>query len=163
MSYEKAFGYLSEKGFANRVHLFKEGETKTCAMAAAALGVTEGDICKSMAFKGKDDEHAYLILAAGDVKINSGKFKRTFGFKASMLGPVETERFTNHAAGGVCPFGIGPDIEVYMDESLKAYEIVYPACGTDNTAVKLTVKELETLSLAKGWVDVTVPRTPVAE
>ncbi|MBQ0072323.1 MAG: YbaK/EbsC family protein [Spirochaetales bacterium] len=158
MAYDKAFAYLKEKGYEDRVHVFREGETATCALAAAALGVTEGEICKSMGFRGPDDSKAFLVLAAGDMKINSGKFKRTLGVKASMLSPEATERFTNHQVGGVCPFGIGPDIEVYMDESLRKYEIVYPACGSDNTAVKLTIPELEKLSGSRGWIDVTVPR-----
>ncbi|MBR1919737.1 MAG: YbaK/EbsC family protein [Spirochaetales bacterium] len=160
MSYELAFGYLKERGFADRVKVFEGvGTTENCLLASQALGVGVGDICKSMIFHDRDDSSAIMVLAAGDVKFNNGKFKRTFGLKPSMLSAEETERFTNHRIGGVCPFGIGENVKVYADESLKRFETVFPACGSDNSAVKLSVDELFSLSGALGWVDVTVPRS----
>ncbi len=160
MSYEIAFGYLEERGFGDRVHVFEgEGTTESCLLASQALGVGVGDICKSMIFHDREEGRAIMVLAAGDVKFNNGKFKRRFGLKPSMLSAEETEHFTNHRIGGVCPFGIGDDVSVFADESLKRFDIVYPACGSDNSAVRLTVDELFELSSALDWVDVTVPRS----
>ncbi len=160
MSYELAYGYLRDRGFGDRVKVFEGvGTTENCLLASQALGVGVGDICKSMIFHDKDENSAIMVLAAGDVKFNNGKFKRAFGLKPSMLSAEETEHFTNHRIGGVCPFGINASVKVYADESLKRFETIYPACGSDNSAVKLSVDELYTLSGALGWVDVTVLRT----
>lgn len=109
-----------------------------------------------MAFRKEDG--ALLILAAGDMKISSGKFKRQFGFKASMLSPEETQNIVGHMVGGVCPFGIGDKTQVFLDSSLLRFETVYPACGSDNSAVRLSPDELFSISGAKAWVDVTTEK-----
>ena len=138
MSLEKALGYLEKAGY--REHVIQLGEsTATVAMAAEALGVEPGRIAKTMSFLQGDK--AVLIITEGTAKIDNRKYK-------------EVENIIGHAPGGVCPFGINAGIDVYLDESLKQFNIVYPAAGDDHSAVKLTIAELEDASQAKGWVDV---------
>lgn len=103
------------------------------------------------------DEVPILIAAAGDCKVNSSKFKAEFHAKPKMIPFEEVERFIGHSAGGVCPFGINEGVGVYLDESLKRFDIVYPACGSSNSAVKLTISELEQASGYLKWVDVCKP------
>ena len=142
MSLEKALGYLEKAGY--REHVIQLGEsTATVAMAAEALGVEPGRIAKTMSFLQGDK--AVLIITEGTAKIDNRKYKDTFH---------EVENIIGHAPGGVCPFGINAGIDVYLDESLKQFNIVYPAAGDDHSAVKLTIAELEDASQAKGWVDV---------
>ena len=148
MSLEKALGYLEKAGY--REHVIQLGEsTATVAMAAEALGVEPGRIAKTMSFLQGDK--AVLIITEGTAKIDNRKYKDTFHVKAKMIPFEEVENIIGHAPGGVCPFGIN---EVYLDESLKQFDIVYPAAGDDHSAVKLTIAELEDVSRAKGWVDV---------
>ena len=104
-----------------------------------------------------------MVVCAGDVKVNSGKFKQTFGVKAKMLTFDQVHSLIGYDVGGVCPFGVNPGVAVYLDESMKRFEYVYPACGSDNSAVKLTPQELEGLSDSRGWVDVCVPMEKNAE
>lgn len=151
MSLEKAKEYLDKKGFADRV-IEMEDSTATVAMAAEALGVEEGMIAKTMSFL--QGEKAVLILTEGTAKIDNRKYKDTFHTKAKMIPFEKVEEMTGHAPGGVCPFGAEEGIDVYLDESLKRFEIVYPAAGNDHSAVKLTISELEQVSDALGWVDV---------
>lgn len=151
MSLEKAKEYLDKKGFADRV-IEMEDSTATVAMAAEALGVEEGMIAKTMSFL--QGEKAVLILTVGTAKIDNRKYKDTFHTKAKMIPFEKVEEMTGHAPGGVCPFGAEEGIDVYLDESLKRFEIVYPAAGNDHSAVKLTISELEQASDALGWVDV---------
>lgn len=151
MSLEKAKEYLDKKGFADRV-IEMEDSTATVAMAAEALGVEEGMIAKTMSFL--QGEKAVLILTEGTAKIDNRKYKDTFHTKAKMIPFEKVEEMTGHAPGGVCPFGAEEGIDVYLDESLKRFEIVYPAAGNDYSAVKLTISELEQASDALGWVDV---------
>lgn len=151
MSLEKAKEYLDKKGFADRV-IEMEDSTATVAMAAEALGVEEGMIAKTMSFL--QGEKAVLILTEGTAKIDNRKYKDTFHTKAKMIPFEKVEEMTGHAPGGVCPFGAEEGIDVYLDESLKRFEIVYPAAGNDHSAVKLTISELEQASDALGWVDV---------
>ena len=147
MSLEKALGYLEKAGY--REHVIQLGEsTATVAMAAEALGVEPGRIAKTMSFLQGDK--AVLIITEGTAKID----KDTFHVKAKMIPFEEVENIIGHAPGGVCPFGINEGIDVYLDESLKQFDIVYPAAGDDHSAVKLTIAELEDVSRAKGWVDV---------
>ena len=151
MSLVKAEKYLQEKGFLDHV-IELEASTATVAEAAAALGVEEGMIAKTMSFF--QGEQPVLILTEGTAKVDNRKYKDTFHVKAKMIPFGEVEEKTGHAPGGVCPFGINEGVEVYLDESLKQFETVYPAAGNDHSAVKLTIPELEQIAGAKGWVDV---------
>ena len=151
MSMEPARAWLAQRGFEERIHTF-EVSSATVELAAQALGVEPGHIAKTISLY--DGESAMVILAAGDAKIDNRKFKERFGFKAKMLSPEDALRFTGHAVGGICPFGLANPLEVYLDESLRRFDTVYPACGTSSSAVALTCQELEQASEAKGWVDV---------
>ena len=137
MSLEKAKAYLENKGFLDHVIELADS-TATVAMAAEALGVEPG----------------VLILTEGTAKVDNRKYKDTFHVKAKMIPSDAVEEVIGHAPGGVCPFGINDGVEVYLDESLKKFTIVYPAAGNDHSAVKLTIPELEQIAGAKGWVDV---------
>ena len=153
MSTERALAYLREKGYDDRV-ITSDESTGTVAEAALALGVTEGEIAKSLTFRGKEGE-AMLIVVAGDKRIDNSKFKATFHTKAKMLKPDEVVEEIGHAIGGVTPFGAKEDVVIYLDESLNAFDVVYPACGSANTAAKLTVEELQGLFGKENMVDVT--------
>ena len=124
----------------------------TVELAAAALGCEPCRIAKSLSFKVGDG--AVLIVAAGDARIDNRKFKAFFGVKAAMPHGDEVEALTGHAVGGVCPFAVNKGVRVYLDESLKRFETVYPACGSANSAVPLSCEELRQASGAVGWVDV---------
>ena len=124
----------------------------TVAEAAEALGTEEARIAKTLSFKLKDKY--ILIVVKGDVKIDNAKYKHTFGEKAHMLSFDEVEEITGHPVGGVCPFGVKDGVEIYLDESLKKHKITYPAAGSCNSAVKLTINELEEISNYVKWVDV---------
>ena len=124
----------------------------TVKEAAEALGTEEARIAKTLSFKLKDKN--ILIVVAGDVKIDNAKYRHTFGEKAHMLSFDEVEEITGHPVGGVCPFGVKPGVEIYLDESLKRFETVYPACGATNNAIELTIKELEETTNYTMWVDV---------
>lgn len=152
MSLEKVMAYLKEKGYEDRVRFF-DVSSATVELAAKALGCEPQLIAKTLAFK-KGDDGALIIVTAGDTKINNGEFKRRFGFKPSMLTPEETLRHTGHKVGGVCPFALNEDLEVYLDESLRRFETIYPAVGTANSAIALSPDELYALSNASGWVSV---------
>lgn len=151
MSFEKAVQYLREKGMEDRV-IVPEASSATVELAAQAIGVTPGEIAKTLSLLTK--EGPMLIIAEGTARVDNRKYKDTFHQKARMIPGDRVEELVGHAPGGVCPFGIKAGLPVYMDESLRKYEIVYPAAGNDHSAVKLTVKELEDLSGAMGWVDV---------
>ena len=125
----------------------------TVALAAEALGCEPARIAKTLSFE--NGEGAILVIAAGDARIDNAKFKHRFGMKAHMLSAERVEPLIGHGVGGVCPFGIHEGIPVYLDESLKRFDIVYPAAGTAASAVMLTLSELERASEADGWVDVT--------
>lgn len=124
----------------------------TVELAAQALGVIPGRIAKTLSLKNR--ETAFLIVTAGDVKLDNQKFKAEFGFKARFLSPEEVLHFTGHEIGGVCPFGLKEKLEIYLDISLKPFKTVFPACGSKNSAVELTCDELEHFSLAVKWIDV---------
>ena len=100
------------------------------------------------------DGQAILIVAAGDVKIDNAKYKKQFGTKAKMLSPDEVNEMVGHAIGGVCPFAVNEGVKVYLDESLKRFETVFPACGSSNSAIELTIPEMEKYAGEEGWVDV---------
>jgi prolyl-tRNA editing enzyme YbaK/EbsC (Cys-tRNA(Pro) deacylase) len=132
-----------------------DASTATVAEAADALGVIPARIAKSISLK--QAEGAMIVVISGDMKLDNRKYKDRFGFKAKMLSPEEALRTTGHAVGGVCPFGLPPGIEVYLDNSMKRFETVFPACGSDNSAIELTMDELNLYSQNKGWVDVCKP------
>lgn len=133
------------------IEILRFEDTSTVAKAADALGVTPGEIAKSLLFKVKDD--FVMVLMAGDKRLDNKKFKEIFHSKAKMPESEEVSEATGHPVGGVCPFGLKNPIPVYLDYSLQAYSSVFPAAGASNTAIKLTVNELE--ELTKGqWVDV---------
>ena len=151
MSFEKAVSYLREKGMEDRV-IVPEASSATVELAAHAIGVTPGEIAKTLSLLTK--EGPVLVIAEGTARVDHRKYKDTFPQTAKLIPGDRVEELVGHAPGGVCPFGINAGLSVYMDESLRKYEIVYPAAGDDHSAVKLTVKELEELSGAIGWVDV---------
>lgn len=152
MSIEKGKAYLSAFGLADRIREF-DVSSATVELAAKALGVEGCRIAKTLSFKLGDS--AILILAAGDARIDNKKFKETFNTKAKMLSPDEVETLIGHAIGGVCPFGINDGIKTYLDASLKRFDTVFPAVGSSNSAVELSIDELEKYSQNfSGWVDV---------
>jgi prolyl-tRNA editing enzyme YbaK/EbsC (Cys-tRNA(Pro) deacylase) len=155
MSYDKAYSHLASFGLEDRIRLF-EVSSATVALAAEAVGTEPERIAKSLSFL--QGEIPVLVIAAGDAKVDNRKYKDTFHTKAKMIGFDAVESLVGHAPGGVCPFGVNEGVKVYLDESLRRFDIVYPAAGTSNSAVQLTVSELERASLAEGWVDVcTIP------
>ncbi|HWO95796.1 MAG TPA: YbaK/EbsC family protein [Bacillus sp. (in: firmicutes)] len=125
----------------------------TVEQAADTIGVIPARIAKTLSFRGEEDK-AILIVAAGDAKIDNKKFRQTFGFKARMLSPDEVLEQTGHMIGGVCPFGLKNELDVYLDVSMKRFETLFPACGSTNSAIELTYDELFQYSFAKEWVDV---------
>lgn len=151
MSYIKAKQHLEKYNLESRIIEFSSS-TATVALAAEQVGVTEGEIAKSMSFIVNDNP--ILVIVAGDKKIDNHKYKDEFKVKAKMISFDDVETLIGHKAGGVCPFGINDNVRVYLDLSLKKYEYVYPACGTSNTAVKLLINELEKASKYIKWVDV---------
>ncbi|MGI6107743.1 MAG: YbaK/EbsC family protein [Lachnospiraceae bacterium] len=151
MSFMKARKYLEEKGYADRI-IVPEESTATVELAARALGTSEGEIAKSLSFL--IDDKPVIIVVRGDARIQNHKYKQQFGRKAAMIRHDEVEQRIGHEPGGVCPFGINPDVTVYLDVSLKDFPYVYPAAGDDRSGVKLTPEELYRISGAAGWVDV---------
>ena len=152
MSLEKVKAYFAQYGMEDRVQVLHESSA-TVDLAAAALHTEGKRIAKSMSFYG-DDDSAFLVIFAGDARVDNRKFKDTFHRKASMVKHDDVERLIGHPVGGVCTFAVNPGVDVYLDESLKRFQTVFPACGTGNSAIELTLPELETYSHAKGWVNV---------
>lgn len=154
MSIEIARNYLEQYGVADRIMEF-DVSSATVDLAAAAVGVEGARICKTLSFKLKDGT-GILIQMAGDAKIDNKKYKDKFGEKAKMLSPEEVPQYTNHEIGGVCAFGVTrDDVRIYCDDSMKRFETVYPACGSDNSAVELSLDEIFNFSHSIEWVDVT--------
>ncbi len=151
MSIEKGRAYFRQLGLEDRVREF-DVSSATVELAALALGVEGARIAKTLSFKSGDS--AILIVAAGDARIDNRKFKEKYGMKATMLPHEDVERLIGHAVGGVCPFGCNEDILVYIDESVKRFETVFPAVGSGSSAIELTPQELFTYSRAIEWVDV---------
>lgn len=151
MSIEKGRAYFRQFGMEDRVREF-DVSSATVELAALALGVDGARIAKTLSFK-KDDS-CMLILAAGDARIDNHKFKEKFHMKAKMLAPDEVLSLVGHPVGGVCPFGINDGIDVYLDESLKRFETVFPAVGSGNSAIELDLDELYKYSNAIEWLDV---------
>lgn len=151
MSIEKAKAHLAQFGADGRVLEFDESSA-TVELAAHALGVEPERIAKTLSFKSGDG--ALLVVAAGDARVDNRKFKERFGMKAKMLTADEALTLVGHPVGGVCPFGINGGVPVYLDESLRRFETVFPAVGSGNSAIELTLDELYTFSKAAGWADV---------
>ncbi|MDF7682124.1 YbaK/EbsC family protein [Lactobacillus sp. ESL0679] len=152
MSYTEVENYFKEHHMEDRIHLFDES-TATVEEAANVLGVEPNQIAKTMAFQLK--EHPIVIVTEGGARIANAKYKATFGQKAKMVKFDELEDKIGHPAGGVCPFAVKPDVKVYLDESVKKHDIIYPAAGLPNSAIKLTLEELEKYTQPFEWVDVT--------
>ena len=152
MSFEKVKAWFDSIGMGDRVKHF-ELSSATVELAAQAVGTAPAQIAKTLSFL--VDEQPILIVAAGDAKIDNAKYKAKFAAKAKMLTFDEVEALVGHAVGGVCPFAINEGVEVYLDESLKRFETVFPACGSGNSAIELTCAELERYACAfVEWVDV---------
>ena len=151
MSLVNAKEYLEKYGLENRIMEF-DVSSATVKEAAKAINCKEGEIVKTLSFIVND--MPILIAVAGDSKIDNSKFKSEFKTKAKMIPFDNVEELIGHGVGGVCPFGINENIEIYLDNSLKRFSIVYPACGSSNSAVKLTLDELEKASNCKKWIDV---------
>ncbi len=151
MAIEKVREYFKAYGMEERIREF-EVSSATVALAAQALGCGPERIAKTLSFLVQ--ESPVLIVAAGDVKIDNSKYKKQFGTKAKMLSPDQVSEMTGHQIGGVCPFAVNQGVKVYLDESLKRFDTVFPACGSSNSAIELTIPELEKYAKEEGWVDV---------
>lgn len=154
MSIEKGREYFRQFGMEDRVQEF-EVSSATVELAAQALGVEGARIAKTLSFM--VGEQPVLILMAGDVKVDNPKYKAVFHTKAKMMTPEQLEEYVGHQIGGVCPFGIKDGVDVYLDESLKRFNTVFPACGSSNSAIELTIPQLEEFSNFKEWIDVSKP------
>ena len=151
MSIEKGRAYFRALGIEERVLEF-DVSSATVELAAKALGVEGARIAKTLSFKAPDG--CLLVLAAGDARIDNHKFKDTFHVKARMLTADEVLELVGHPVGGMCPFGCSEGVPVYLDESLKRFQTVFPAVGSANSAIELNLDELYRYSKALGWVDV---------
>ena len=151
MSIEKVKAYFAQFGMEGRVLEFPVSSA-TVELAAQALHCEPCRIAKTLSFAVGDTP--VLIVAAGDARIDNHKYKARFATKAKMLTPEQAARRIGHAVGGVCPFAVQPGVEVYLDASLKRFDTVFPACGSSNSAIELTIPELEQYSGYKDWVDV---------
>ena len=151
MSIEKVRAYFDTLGLADRIQEFPVSSA-TVELAAQALGVAPARIAKTLSFK--LDERTVLVVAAGDAKIDNPKYKAAFGGKAKMLTPEEAVERVGHAVGGVCPFAVNDGVEVYLDESLRRFDTVFPAAGSSNSAIELTCDELAQYAKSDKWVDV---------
>ena len=151
MSIEKVKQYFSTLGIENRVQEFSVSSA-TVELAAQALGCEGARIAKTISFM--LDSEAILIVTAGDAKIDNAKYKAYFGKKAKMLTPDEAVELIGHAVGGICPFAVNDTSKIYLDVSLKRFSTVFPACGSSNSAIELTIPELEKYSGYIAWIDV---------
>ena len=151
MSIEKVRAYFREFGMEERILEFPVSSA-TVELAAVAVGCEPQRIAKTLSFM--VGERPILIVAAGDAKIDNPKYKAQFSQKARMLSFDQAAELIGHAVGGVCPFAVNEGVTVYLDESLKRFETVYPACGSSNSAIELTIAELERYSGFASWIDV---------
>lgn len=151
MSVERVKEYFRKYGMESRIQEF-EVSSATVELAAKALHCEPGRIAKTLSFKVNNGP--VLIVTAGDAKIDNPKYKAQFGTKAKMLSPDEAAALIGHAVGGVCPFAVNDGVMVYLDISLKRFQTVFPACGSSNSAIELTIAELETYSGFAAWIDV---------
>ncbi len=151
MAIERVRAYFAEEGIAERILEF-DTSSATVELAAEAVGCEPARIAKTLSFAVGD--RVALIVAAGDARIDNPKFKARFHCKAKMLSADDAERLIGHAVGGVCPFAVNEGCDVYLDESLRRFETVYPACGSANSAIELTCEELERYAHPVAWIDV---------
>jgi len=151
MAIDKVRAFFKNFSIDERIQEF-DVSSATVELAAKALGCDPCRIAKSITLKLNDSP--IMIVAAGDVKIDNQKYKTTFGAKASMLSFEEVEPLIGHAVGGVCPFAINSGVRVFLDESMKRFDTMFPACGSSNSAIELTIEELEKYSNFEKWVDV---------
>ena len=151
MSIEKVREYFRTQGIEDRILEF-DVSSATVELAAQAVGCEAARIAKTLSFM--VDGAPVLIVAAGDAKVDNPKYKRQFAANAKMLTAAEAAELVGHAVGGVCPFAVNPGVKVYLDASLKRFETVYPAAGSGNSAIELTIPELERYSGYTAWVDV---------
>ena len=151
MSIEKVKAYFKRFNMEDKV-IVLERSSATVELAAKALGIEEARIAKTMSFL--IDENPILVVAAGDTKIDNKKYKEKFHTKAKMIPFDFVEKYIGHTPGGVCPFGINDNINVYLDNSLKRFQTVFPAAGSSNSAIELNINELEKYSNSKEWVDI---------
>ena len=151
MAIEKVKEYFKQFGMENRILEFATSSA-TVELAAQAVGCEPTRIAKTLSFMVNGSP--VLVVAAGDARIDNPKFKAQFASKAKMLSAEEAETLIGHAVGGVCPFAVNEGVAVYLDESLKRFDTVFPACGSSNSAIELTPKELERYSNAVSWVNV---------
>lgn len=151
MAIEKVKAYFEKYNIEDRIQEF-DVSSATVELAAIALNCEPNRIAKTLSFmvKGK----AILIVTAGDAKIDNAKYKAQFGAKAKMLSPNEVDDLIGHSIGGVCPFAIKEGVDIYLDESLKRFTTVFPACGSSNSAIELTIEELEKYSNYSAWINV---------
>ncbi len=151
MAIDKVKAYFRQFGMEERIQEF-DTSSATVELAAAALHCEPQRIAKTLSFLA--DGQAILIIAAGDVKIDNSKYKAQFKTKAKMLSAQQAETMIGHAVGGVCPFAVEEGVNIYLDQSLKRFTTVYPACGSANSAIELTIPELEKYSGAAAWINV---------
>lgn len=151
MSIERVRAYFRSLGMEDKVTEFAVSSA-TVELAALAVGVEPCRIAKTLSFKVQEDP--ILIVTAGDAKIDNARYKSTFHAKAKMLTAEEAVTLIGHAVGGVCPFAVNEGVTIYLDESLKRFTTVFPACGSSNSAIELTIPELEQYSGMTSWVDV---------
>jgi prolyl-tRNA editing enzyme YbaK/EbsC (Cys-tRNA(Pro) deacylase) len=151
VSIEKVKDFFAQYGMEHRIREF-DVSSATVELAAAALNCEPCRIAKTLSFM--VGSTPVLVVAAGDAKVDNRKFKERFGTKAKMLRPEETVSVIGHAVGGICPFAVNEGVEVYLDVSLKRFDTVFPACGSSNSAIELTIAELEQYSSFLSWVDV---------
>lgn len=151
MSIENVKLFFKQYGMESRIREFTVSSA-TVALAAEALHCEPCRIAKTLSFKVNNSP--ILIVTAGDAKIDNAKYKAQFGVKAKMLSPEEVSELVGHSVGGVCPFAVNEGVAVYLDQSLKRFQTVFPACGSSNSAIELTIEELETCSGFSEWIDV---------
>lgn len=151
MSIERVRNYFKSQGMEERVLEFTVSSA-TVELAAQALNCEPCRIAKTLSFNVNGTP--VLVVAAGDARIDNPKFKAQFAVKAKMLSPDDAVTLIGHAVGGVCPFAVNDGVQIYLDASLKRFETVFPACGSSNSAIELTIPELEEHSHCLGWVDV---------
>lgn len=151
MAIEKVREFFRAHGMEDRVREF-DVSSATVELAAVAVGCEPARIAKSLSFMLGDDP--ILVVVAGDARIDNAKFKAQFGKKAKMLKHEDAERLIGHAVGGVCPFALNDGVAVYLDDSMKRFDTVFPACGSDNSAIELTIDELDRYAAPVAWVDV---------
>ena len=151
MSIERARAHLRKWNLEDRIQEF-DVSSATVELAAKALNIEGARIAKTLSYL--VDGGAVLVVAAGDIRVDNRKFKDAFHTKARMLTPEQASEMVGHAVGGVCPFGVNEGVKVYLDVSLKRFETVYPAAGSSNSAIELSIPELEATSGSIGWVDV---------